>query len=404
MAFRSDYAKIYAQIGLAEVPKGPDDGKNKDGKNEDGKNKYGKNEDGKNKDGKNKDGKNKDGKNNKSKKREVPDEEYTQSIDNLSYRRPSSRTKVPLCDDCGIEMTKNHAEYICDGCGRVGESDDGDVGVAEHNSPEGMSDYNTSDNSAAPVSVSGPGSYQYQKRLICCSSNYKKQQHKNTSDQMSSIVHQYQGPKPSDKIIGEAVELYYQLQQYCIKRGNVRKGTMAACLYRKCKDNNVTRKPKEIAKIFKIDQKDFSNGEKILNSLIADGLLSDSNATAPEQFYFREEKDMESYLSSYFEKLNITEQYREFCSRLIRFTIKYRIAESSVISSKCAGSIYILSTKMPELGIGRDVIAKECDISKSTFSRFHQSVFAFLKSSDPKYAKPRSRLRRVFKKAGVPYI
>jgi transcription initiation factor TFIIIB Brf1 subunit/transcription initiation factor TFIIB len=340
------------------------------------------------------------------------------SVDSSSFQRQAIRRKIPKCEECGLEMYKLSQEYICDGCGKVDPIVGGDVDIAERGGAEGVNDYNTSSNSAAPVRISGPGSYRYQRKLLSSTSNYKKQQKRNTVDQITNIVYQYDGAKPPPNVIKQAADLYYLVQQHCIKRGDVRKGTMAACVYRMCIKNGITRKPKEVADIFNIPQNELSNGEKILDKLFANGSLTgslgtltsqnseitDNAAAKVNQFYFKEHEEMSSFLSRYFESLGVPELYMHFAQRLIRFTNKYRIAESSIMSSKCAGTIYILSIKVPELDIKRDDIEKACTISKSTFSRFYQAVFNMLESTDFRLRKVRSRLRNIFKRGKVPIV
>lgn len=315
------------------------------------------------------------------------------------FMRP--RKHEILCSECGKQMYKSLSGFLCEACGNIEDTFGDDSDKIEHHS-----DYNTSDSSAAPVCIMGPGSYAFQKKLISNTSNYKKQQKRNTVDQIENTIYQYKGPKPDKHVVREAAELYYQVQQYCIKRGDVRTGTMAACLYRKCRKYGIDRKPKEIAHMFNIPQNELSNGEKILEKLFAEGRLASHLDAISEaginQYYTKEEDQMKSFLSRYFECLSIPEQYLFFAQRLVRFTIKYRIASSSIMSSKCAGAIYILSLKIPTLSIKRNDIEHECRISKSTFSRFSQSVITYLKSDEEQYKKARSRLRRIFKKNFIP--
>jgi hypothetical protein len=307
-----------------------------------------------------------------------------------------------------INNASEHA-FICEFCGRCED-------VIESSELTGyniMSDYNTLGNSAAPVYITGPNSYTFQKKLICNTSNYKKQQKKNTIDQLESIINQYQGPKFPKNIIKITAEFYYEVQQHKIMRGNVRKGVMAACLYRVCIVKDITRKPKEISIIFNIEPSELSNGEKILDELFAGNLLKEKLAEIifseegnmhVNQFYFKDDSQISSFLSRYFECLSISDEYFIFCERLVSFTIKYRIAQSSIISSKCAGAIHIVATRVPELEIMRGDIERECQISKSTFGRFSQCIFAFMIGKQIELKKVRSRMRHLFKKNNVPII
>ena len=340
-------------------------------------------------------------------------DDFVSTDTEISYKRQINKRKVPKCEDCNVEMYKSSTEYICEECGKVEEIVGGNIDIAERGSSEGIGDYNTSSNSAAPVRISGPGSYAYQKKLISSTSNYKKQQKKNSINQISNIMRQYDGPKLAQNIIEQSADLYYLVQQFCIKRGDVRIGTMAACVYRICKASGLTRKPKEIAEMFGIPQDELSNGEKILDDLYAKGSLGTANDSLLEnidynpsmgidQYYFREDSVRDAYLYRYFEALCIPDTYLDFAKNLVRFTCKFKIADSSITSSKCAGTIYILAMKLPHLEIKRDDIEKSCSISKSTFSRFSKAVIGMLHSTNPNHKKVRRRLRHLFKKNGIP--
>lgn len=310
--------------------------------------------------------------------------------------------KEVVCQLCNIPLYKSPADmaYICKECGRMEEM----VGVIEDGGTESISNYNTSDDAAAPVRINGPDSYLYQKKLIGNIANYKKTQKKNTKDQMIQIVSQYNGYKIPQGVVVEAANFYYEVQQHCIKRGDVRKGAMAACLYRMCIKHNITRKPKEISDIFGIAQSELSNGEKILDDLIARGLIK------AQETQNQETTAMDSFLNRYFEVLGIPAEstqpngpkYRTFATRLILFTTKYNIAASSITSSKCAGAVYILASKCGELNIKRDQIEKECVISKSTFSRFFREIMEIINTTEPRLAPVKSRLINIFKKNNIP--
>jgi transcription initiation factor TFIIIB Brf1 subunit/transcription initiation factor TFIIB len=338
--------------------------------------------------------------------------------DNLRIKQSSSSTNVVICLDCNGEMFRSSRGMECECCGRIEDDIGNDIDIVASesgNSGNGSSDiinsYNTSDSSATPIRISGPNNYIYQKKLVSNTSNYKKTQKKTTNDQMINFVYQFKGSTPPKNVVLEAAELYYSVQQHCIKRGEVRKGTMAACLYRICIIHNITRKPKEISDIFGIPQSELSNGEKILDELVASGLIKVKEPTTT--LVDQDEQQMHAFLNRYFESLNIPvdedgiipvgrPNYKEFAHKLIKFTRKYRIAESSIMSSKCAGAVYILSNKRKELQIKRDTIERECAISKSTFSRFSQAVFNVLISEEEKNKKIKSRLRKLFKNYQIP--
>lgn len=310
--------------------------------------------------------------------------------DDIIPKKFNKLTDYSLCKNCNIRMhlCNNEMLYECEKCGQL----------IEHliNEETISNSYNTSDSVASPIQISGPNNYMYQKKLVSNISNYRKTQRKTTLTKMTDIIYQFRGNQPPKKIIEEAAELYFSIQQYCIKRGEVLKGTMAACLYRVCDINNITRKPKEIASMFNIQQCELSNGEKIINELESQGLIKIKTQNKKEK--------IDSFLNRYFESLGIPDKYLEFAKRLIRFTEKYHISDSSIVSSKCAGTIYLIIEKTKnntnsetQIKTTREDIEKECQISKSTFSRFANNVNDVLNCRDPIKKRMVSRLRHLFK-------
>ncbi len=288
---------------------------------------------------------------------------------------------IPTCDNCSCLMAKFDLQFVCETCGCEEDilGDDTDA-AAEYYARGGTNGNNTTSNSSAPLRICGPGAHMLQKKMIGSVSNYKVQQRKNTIEEMVNTVYQYNGAKIPDNVVLEAAELYYAVQQCAIHRGDVKRGAQAACLYRKCIENGITRKPKEIADIFNIQQEDLSFGEKILDKLISEGQLDMS----PAQMYFDADNEVESFTDRYLEDLDISDsglitpaqlsEYRSFIKQLIKFTLDKHIADSSIPSSKCAGAIYILTLKREELNVRWNDIQTKCKISKSTFTRFAKAV------------------------------
>lgn len=309
---------------------------------------------------------------------------------------------IMTCSECNGIIVNTQRGFECEQCGKI-------ENIIEYNGDQtGSTDlnnsYNTSNNSATPIMMIGPNSYKFSKQIFYNNSNYAKVQKKNTVDQITNCVNQYKGKPPAKYIILEAAELYFNVQQFCIKRGDVRKGTMAACLYRICKKHEFHRKPKEIAEIFNIEQSELSNGEKILDELEVSCPINIPDETD-------EYKQIISFINRYFEILGIPSDelndtpkdrpnYKSFVYNLVKFTQKKKIAESSIISSKTAGAIYILTRGRKELNISRDKIGLECNISKSTFNRFSQAVDLIL-DENYEYKHIRSQLRNIFKKHDV---
>lgn len=306
------------------------------------------------------------------------------SIPRIRHNHNFRETKKEfICCETVMIFFPSQNSYICNKCGKM-EEYFMDINNDVHN---------IVDNSSINMYISN--NPKYQKKLICQISDYKKVQKKATIEQLFSYVYQYEKNKIPYTVVQAAAEYYYEMQQcHIIKRGSVREGIMASCLYRKCKEFNIIRKPKEIIDIFGISQYELTRGEKILDELHSRGFL-------PQFNHISEEEKIHAFMSRYLEIFNIPSEDHPFPGRLVYFTTKYVIAENSVISSKCAGAIYILGKKYPN-GISREIISEKCDISKSTFLRFYSIIMNVLNTK--KYeSHTRHRLRKIFKNFNVPF-
>ncbi len=337
----------------------------------------------------------------------------------IEYYTPESKSEISsriVCLNCNVEMIKSFYEgaYECELCGQIKEK----ICDESYNDPQelvtGSSDinssYNTSETSSAPICMVGPDVFKYQRNFVGTASDYSKSQKKITISQMIKIVCHYEGDKIPKNIVLEAAELYCSVQKHCIKRGDPRKGAMAACLYRVCKAYGITKKPKEIAKIFGIEQAELSSGEKMLAELISSEAISIKMNNKEEISLSPDEQLAMGFMKEYFIKLNIPEDnltllqpenrpnYKLFSLKLFRFTNEYNIATNSIISTKCAGLLFILAISRPELKINREKIEECCDISRATYNRFVKAVHQMLITEEPMFAKVKSRLRNLFKK------
>ena len=96
--------------------------------------------------------------------------------------------------------------------------------------------------------------------------------------------------------------------------------------------------------------------------------------------------------------------YYDFVERLIRFSIKFKVAMSSVPSSKCAGALFMIATRCQELGITVQKISKTCSISTSTFKRYYMVINDLLTTDDPRKKRLRKKLKHLFKKYRIPLV
>jgi transcription initiation factor TFIIIB Brf1 subunit/transcription initiation factor TFIIB len=288
---------------------------------------------------------------------------------------------------CGGEMLckNDRTAYICCDCGLMEDI------VGDEIDPEKSNkNYDVGSSPIRIFNQAGQGSF------VCKTSDYSKTQLRDTVRQLQMLFSQGNKFVGTQNIIVETAEMYHQIQQCTIKRGDVRLGILAACLNKVCKKHNIIQKAKEIAGCFGIEQSDLSNGEKILSEY-----LGNENPKT---------KNTDLYLLRYFELLGIphtqtlesgqTRNYMEFAQKLITFTNKFKIAENSIPSSKCAGAIYILCEKCEELSTKMDDIETKCDISRSTFKRFAINVSGVL--NDEKKIDIQKKMKHLFNKYYIP--
>lgn len=337
-----------------------------------------------------------------------PFDDGTGSIEFVSVQDTPIPITVPvakddLCPVCRIPMVHMHSGgLLCKKCGTADETEAFEVDLSNES---GVDQYNTSESSSMATKVMGLGR-SGQRNVIHSSSgpsNNRAAQQRLIVNQISAIINATSNHGIPPKVISDAADFFWQVQSNKTIRGDVRKGTQAACVYLMCRPNGIARSIREIAKLFHIEQCEVSGGEKILDGLAAGGLITKPFILEDQN----EDEQVENLLTRHFSALNIhkkcrevslePDDVREFCKRLIRFTIKYRLAETSVISSKCVGSIAIYLRFSKKLIIDRDLIDKECNISKTTFARFEKAILDFLDSTDPEGEAARGRLRRLLR-------
>ena len=161
--------------------------------------------------------------------------------------------------------------------------------------------------------------------------------------------------------------------------------------------------------IFQINRRSLSEGKKIIRDLVNDKLIEDP-------FHISVDNDYLNYLVQYFIALKIPKailvnntketeayviHYKTFCEKIVKFSLKYHIALSSITRSKCAGSIYILATHCMELKLDKDSVARGCGCSKSTAKRFADEINKFMHSTTTPIM-IRRRIKHIFHKYNIP--
>jgi hypothetical protein len=208
----------------------------------------------------------------------------------------------------------------------------------------------------------------------------------------------------------ETARLYHQVQQHQVLRGHPRRGTMAACLLRVCLINGVSRKPKEISKLFELEQTEISRGDKILDTLHSRGLITHASYHGQGELNCSVPKNQEIAehdLSRCFGLLDMRmrcervgenpDRIREFCSQLIRFTIKYGISQGAQPFTRAVGSIRFVALHRPDLELVNYPLDSVCVISKSTYTRFVRNLNDYIANQSPGHTK----LMHLYHKYGI---
>lgn len=210
------------------------------------------------------------------------------------------------------------------------------------------------------------------KALLCLTSEYNKSKGgKITKKLLEWNYRAPEGESIPDNVCIDAAETYNSLQdsEHIVKRANGLNGFLAALLYESCIKHNVPRKPKLIADMAGIHSKQLSKGDQLLYQLAQDKAIVLSNTDTMTN----------DYVVQYFERLQLDDylEYINFVNELIVATDvdKIRTEENSCrLSTRCAGAIFILCEQLKIKFVTRDAIAKQCSISKSTFTRFIKLV------------------------------
>jgi Transcription factor TFIIB repeat len=349
------------------------------------------------------------------------------------------------CDECDMIMEKDQFDngltgYVCGKCGKQGEYCYENVIDASDLLSTGneSSNYNTSSGSSIPLTIMGPGGKAQKRGIISNNASYKKTQERTTRSQIQNTLSGTDsGQRIPEDIIRDAANLFLHIQEKkIILRGGRRRGTMAACLDRKCRQRGLPRKCGEIARMFQIDRETLSVGHRILDGFLENGIIGGDEINFKD---YDGEIEIIGYINRYFKSLGIPlddghgnygdmsvdfmeekaagglehidafsgknghPNYKQFSLDLINFTRQFKIADTSMDSSKCAGVIYIVAMRFSELKISTENIERECDISKSTFCKFSREVDKILNTDEEHSQKCKRKLHHLFKKYDIPW-
>ena len=287
--------------------------------------------------------------------------------------------KYNICPKCNIEGTMIDGSVFCPECGL-------ETLIIDDNNKFSFSsekDHNVSSNSYISFNFIGPNSYGYQRSFLKTCANYSSFRRNNNRKDMYNYNYQYEGKKIPKNAIKLAIELFSKIKEKnYVFRGNGKKGVLGACLFYACVMNNITKTPREIASVMEIEERFLSHGDRVVQELNEKGVISIPTTLRP----------LNDYLDQFFPALNIPDKYKAFVIDVIERAEKknIHIMNDSRTTTKCIGAIFLITNRVKELRhITKDIIVKECNISKSTFIRYYNLLLENYKMLKPIFKKHR---------------
>ena len=290
--------------------------------------------------------------------------------------------KYNRCPKCEIETQVSDGIICCSQCGYTKI-------IINHASNYYSSsldmDHNTSQDSFMSFKVVGKNAYGLQKSLLKTCSNYKAFSKNTNKKDLHNFVFQYEGKKIPKNAIDLAIELFTKIKEAgYVFRGNGKRGVLGSCLFYSCVMKGITKTPREISSVMKIEERFLSSGDRVLQKLNELGVIE-----IPTNF-----DPLRHYIHQYFPALKIPPMYEEFIVALIQRaeSKNIHIKNDSRMTTKCVGAIYLLTTRVKSLNhITKEDIVKECSkISKSTFNRYYTLL-----------VENHKKIKHVFKKYGI---
>lgn len=268
-----------------------------------------------------------------------------------------------ICPDCQIETYVSDGVLCCSQCGytKIMMNHISNNYIASLDT-----DHNTAKNSFMSFKVVGKNAYGYQRSLLKTCSNYKAFSKNTNKKDLHNFVFQYEGNKIPKNVIDLAVEIFSKIKDAgYVFRGNGKRGVTGACLFYSCVMKGITKTPREIASVMKIEERFLSSGDRDLQELNELGIIKIPTSFDP----------LIHYIHQYFPALKIPDIYENFIVDIITRAEQknIHIRNDSRMTTKCVGAIYLLTTRIPSLKhITKEDIVRECSkISKSTFLRYY---------------------------------
>jgi transcription initiation factor TFIIIB Brf1 subunit/transcription initiation factor TFIIB len=264
-----------------------------------------------------------------------------------------------ICEKCNISCKTLNGIIYCELCRMEDKIETDNITFNSENN------HNTNNNSFMAFNFTGNGSYCYQRSFLKSCANYSSFRKNNNRKDMYNYNYKYEGNKLPKNVIKLAIELFSTIKDNkYVYRGNGKKGIIGACLFYACVINKITKTPREIANILGIEERFLSQGDRTIQELNEKGVINIPTILRP----------IDDYLNQYFALLKINMKYKPFIIDVIDRIDKknIHIVNDSRTTTKAIGTIYLLINRLKKYkNINKEMIVKECKISKSTFIRYY---------------------------------
>ena len=162
-------------------------------------------------------------------------------------------------------------------------------------------------------------------------------------------------------IIDRSKEFYNIIKDVNISRGDNRKGLIAACVFFACKDCNVPRSSKEIAKVFNISLSDMTKGIKNFRT---NWFLSDNKNDS----LTIEASNPIDYIDRYCSSIPVSNNIKYLSQFIVIKAVQYNYVNDNTAPSIAAGAIYI-ACELTNQKISKKQVSEACKTSEVTISK-----------------------------------
>jgi transcription initiation factor TFIIB len=170
-------------------------------------------------------------------------------------------------------------------------------------------------------------------------------------------------------IIDDAIRYYDKISEEKTYRGLNRDGLLAASIYISCSKNENPRTSKEIASIFKLDNKSATRGCKNALSILNDIEENDDKTvlhnTTPS-----------SFINRYCSKLSINQELTQLCLFIASIVEKQKLIPENTPHSISAGIVFYVCQKC-NLNINKKSINQISKISEVTINKCFKKLESF---------------------------